>query len=375
MKSRKLTFLFAAAMMLALTYVPSASAGGKTIWENPENPCNKVSLSGSIRYRYEQDSVTVNGTPADYSGTNDTDRDRQRIRVRLGFKIQTGGGVTGVVRLTTDGGKDSQNETLEGLEGANASNRYDLNVDRGYVTWKHGSGISLTGGKFGNPAKQLSGAWYNGNNSVEGMAVGFGAPVGDGKIKLVVAKIIINEENFDADDDDTALQAGLHWSGNVGDIKLDVAFTNLSFDYTEAAAGTDTAYNLMLVGAKMGPFKGGIEYFNSDVDTDCSGCESSDKSGMVIHVRYKINDMLGIRVYHYDMGDFSQPLPQTDFAEKANFTGQRIQLDVKAAGMTMDFRYLTQKIKNDNAAFSPSYMGNDGEDTVTRIQANFIVGF
>ena len=374
MKSRKLIFLFAAALMMALTYVTPAQAGGKTIWENPENPCNKVSLSGSVRYRYEQDSRDT--------GSSTDDRNRQRVRTRLGFKVMTGHGVTAGVRLSsrTDN-STSANQDLKGFD--NGGGAYTVGFDRGYVKYNHGSGFWLIGGKWGNPAKQLSGAWFNGNYNPEGIALGYSAAVGDGKIKLSLAQIIMNEKGWLDEGDDTALQASLHWGGKVGDIKIDAAFTNLAIDET-AAGGTDTAWNLIVLGAGMGPIKGGVEYFTSDVDEALyTGGESDDTTGMVVHVRYKINDMLGVRAYYYSMGAVSAPVPQSDFAESANFTGTRIQLDVKAAGVNMDFRYYTQSVKNDkisSATASALQSGGNGymHSTLkdhTRIQANFVVGF
>ena len=381
MKSRKLVFLFAAAMMLALTYVPSASAGGKTIWENPENPCNKVSLSGSLRFRYEQNSVdAISAADPAYSGANTTDRDRQRVRVRLGMKINTGHGVTAGARFTTDGGLDSQNATLAGTLGGGGpdnSARYSLNVDRAYVMYGHGSGFWVIGGKWGNPAKQLSGAWFNGNHSPEGIALGFGTAVGDGKLGVSVAQLILAERNFNKDGDMKATQIEGQWGGSVGgDVKLNVGVTNLTMDF--ATSGLDNiSYTLIVLGAKWNQISGGVEFFTSDdKDKDTAGGESSDNGGLVVHVRYKINDMLGVRAYMYDMGDDAAPLPQTDFGQRANFTGTRIQLDVKAAGVNMDFRYYTQKIKNDNAAYLSGNVDHmDNEDSHTRIQANFVVGF
>ena len=380
MKSRKLVFLFAAAMMLALTYVPSASAGGKTIWENPENPCNKASLSAGIRYRYEMDSRSgddVDGNGIDDAVEGDTDanggdRNRQRIRLRLGFKVMTGSGVTAAGRITTNTGSlDSANQTLSGFTGG-----YGVGFDRAYVKYKSG-GFWIQGGKNGNPAKQLSGAWFNGNFNPEGISLGFGTAAGDGKFNLSLAQFIVAEKNWIRDGDDTAIQAALHWGGKVGGIKLDVAATNLTV--TDTAPGADSdAFTLFVVGVGMGPIKGGIEYFTSDIDTG----DSDDKVGMVVNVRYKINDMLGVRAYFYDMGAASAPIPQTDFPESSNFTGTRIQLDVKAAGVNMDFRYYTQSVKNDNitpaiaAAIAPGngYM-HSGLTDHTRMQANFVVSF
>ena len=369
-------------MMLALTYVPSASAGGKTIWENPENPCNKVSLSGGIRYRYETDSrsgddVDGNGILDAVEGVtaaNGGDRNRQRIRLRLAFNVMTGGGVTAGGRINTKvTALDSGNEDLDGLAGG-----YGVGFDRAYVKY-NSSGFWVIGGKWGNPAKQLSGAWFNGNFNPEGIALGYSAAAGDGKINLSLAQVMITEKFWNEDGDDTAMQVALHWGGKIGDIGLDVAGTSLTISHT-ATGVDDTAYMLFVVGAGMGPIKGGIEYFTSDWDDP--NIEDADKTGFVVNVRYKINDMLGVRAYLYDMGIVSAPVPQTDFPESANFTGTRIQLDVKAAGMNMDFRYYTQTVKTDDvpanvaAALAPGN-GNMhvGLTDHTRIQANFVVGF
>lgn len=385
MKSRRLVFLFAAALAMAFNYATPAQAGGKAVWENPENPCNKLILKGDMRYRMETNEST------DQSGASDvkTKDTRRRIRLRFGGVYNTGMGVSAGFRLATNGGNlSSQHQTL-GL-GGNAGSNTAWGTDRAYLQYAHGSGLLVIAGKAGIPILQLSDAWWDTDLSPEGYVIAY---TGVENLTIGVTRYVITERKdvqssaTDGDEDDLVTAITVAYGMEAGPVNLKLGATSATWangQGTNKPAGTkDVTYNLIVVGAKMDQLSGGIEYFTSNAGTTSSdlnqsltwsgshtGFESADKTGMVIHVRYKINDMLGIRAYYYDMGALSAPIPQDDFQMMDNFTGTRLQLDIAFAGMKIDLRAYNQSSKNNDI---------DGTDAskwkASRLQANFNVGF
>ena len=369
MKSRKLMFFFAAVIAAAFTYVTPAQA--KNVWENPDNPCNKLSLGGDVRYRYETDSEDKVTSRA---------RDRQRVRIRLSAKYTTGAGIEAGFRLATAASSlKSPHQTLGiGNTTGDAGTNESFGLDRGYVKYTHGSGFWVWGGKNALPAKQFSEAWWDGDVQPEGIALGFKTEAGGGKLKVTLAQFIAEEAGWDDTDDssdiliskdETLTLLGLHYAFEPAGLKADIAAYNMTWGAQESGV-SDISYTLIVLGAGKGMFKGGIEYFTSDADEAAligAGSESSDTQGLVVHVRAKLTDMFGLRVYFYDMGAISAPVAQDDFPDQSNFTGTRIQLDINAGnGMKIDIRHYNQSAKNDTA-FT--------KDDHSRIQANFNVKF
>ena len=365
MKSRKLMFFFAAVIAAAFTYVTPAQA--KNVWENPDNPCNKLSLGGDVRYRYETDSEDTGASKS---------RDRQRVRVRLSAKYTTGAGIEAGFRLATNSSDTfSPHQTLAVQKnGAGFGTNESFGLDRGYVKYSHGSGFWVWGGKNAMPAKQYSEAWWDGDVQPEGIALGFNTEAGGGKLKFSLAQFIMEEAKWDntggadtanIDKDETLTLFGFHYAFEPAGLKADIAVYNAGYS-SQVNGVSDTSYTFILLGASKGMFKGGIEYFTSDADTDGANQESSDADGLVVHVRAKLTDMFGVRVYFYDMGDLSAPMAQDDFPDQSNFTGTRVQLDINAGnGMKIDLRHYNQSEKNDKL----------GADDHSRIQANFNVKF
>lgn len=396
---KKFTYLIAVAMLATLGYTGSAEAG-KTVWSSSDNPCNKLSLNGSVRVRFGFDNRDDGN-----SGTNDS-RDRERVRARLGATYMTGKGITAGVRLThsllntstfkdttetssttrTSGDINSPHQTL-GVAGGLPATVWD----RVYIAYNAPNGAWVAGGIVGFPAWQQSEAWWDTDIPAQGIVLGWNGKTGNGKLSAVLARIILNEnswtgDNGGSDTDTTAILLGLHHATKISSYKVDFSAYGLSVDDQGSTtspqfAGGEAFYSIIGARAARGGMKIGFEYFWADIEDALigTGNEDSDDIGFVIYVRGKFNNAWGGRLYYYNVGVASCPgmgaLCQDDFPSSSNFTGFRAQIDYKAvSGYKLDIRYYNQSAKNDD--ISVSGVGAMGSNTdASRLQFNFNVGF
>jgi hypothetical protein len=405
MKFRKIIFLFAAALMMAFTYAPPAHAGGKTIWSNPDNPCNKLTLFGDARFRFEQTTDSRRD-----GATTDDNEDRMRIRLRFGAKYGTGGPMSAGFRLISGGGRGTGGGSLQSphqtLGTTNGGGEFE--IDRAYVKFSKAGGF-IWAGKNAMPIWHHTEVQWDTDIQPEGIAFGWGGEVGNGKLNASLGYFVLNENRWAKDGDDMLTSFGLDYKTSIGDIGLRIGASMLSVTEGDStghslnttAVGTDggkggdldggsESYNKLAVMAKWNILKVGAEYFIGGVDsthrdvrcpatTDCD-----DTTGFVVYVRAKVNNMIGLRVYLYDIGMFSMPLvgalAQDDLPYATNWTGTRFQVDLNVTkGLKWDIRLYNQKVKNDDitvAGAGGAMRGITGEEhTVTRIQTNFNVKF
>ncbi len=373
------------AMALPLCLSVSA-ADAKTLWANPDNAENNFSIGGDLRFRYEMDH------DSSQSGSKKKDRTRSRIRIRVGGVYNTGSGIEAGWQLAT--GSDSLHSphqdlgmngsvtttTTTTISGTTATSKTSLaknpafGTDKGYIKYKTG-GFSIWGGKNSWGIMQVSEAWLDGDINPEGINLGFKT----GGLEAMVAQYIFNQNSFTSADD-TMLMYGLKY-GNK-EAGYDVAYYGIST--SEAAAGNlaggATTYSMLEGKMNVGMWTLGAEYFLSGMDDAHvgAGAKSSDKNGMTVLVGAKLSDSMGVKLFYYDIGQGAVlekgAYAQDDFAYSANFTGTRLQLDLKPVdGLDVDLRWYNQATKNKNLTAASGNMSGDNTDS--RIQLNFNVKF
>lgn len=117
---------------------------------------DRLQWEGDLRLRY-QSTQFADGGPgindfnvANNVGLNNTTEDRNltRVRARLGVNIKVNDWLNGGLRLTTGALNDpiSPNQTLE-----TASSKYEINLDRVFLSTQITPDLSLVAGRFANP--------------------------------------------------------------------------------------------------------------------------------------------------------------------------------------------------------------------------------
>ena len=164
----------------------------------------RVSLSGDLRLRFQNDSFSADNMPNSYknylainSAGGDTkagaaaflntteDRFRERLRMRVGLDAKVTDGVSAGIRLATGSLTDpvSTNQNL-----GTSSNRYQFSVDQAYLRYdlKHGSDqpwMSLWAGKMPSPWVSTDLVW-DPDLQFDGVAGKFNYSFGDKKTRL-----------------------------------------------------------------------------------------------------------------------------------------------------------------------------------------------
>ncbi len=117
---------------------------------------------------------------------------------------------------------------------------------------------------------------------------------------------------------------GVHGALQPGGIKLDLAYYALSLTEAEdnSLIAGDATYNVLVASGKIaGNYTVGAEYLFSDVKNNDM---TSDKNGMALYVKAKLNKTWGLRYYYFDIGVASVAergiYSQDDFPHSSNFT-------------------------------------------------------
>jgi len=378
-------FILICALITPLFLFTGKGEAAKTIWQNPGDAANKLALYGDGRVRYEVDNDT----------TKSDNRDRMRIRVRFGAIYNTGAGIeTGFRLRTATNSLQSPHHTLSVASTAEETN---FGLDRGYIKYSSPVGLWVWAGKNAMPIfYQTTQFWDAYDLQPEGIFGGYKTDLGkNGKIKLTLGHIIINEEGFASDD--SGFLYSIHGALNPGNYKIDLAFNGLSLTDQNGAGGKkvslmagDATYGEVSLKVKRSWLIVGTEFLFSDVADGKigTGHETDDKNAFTVYGRVKFNKWFGARLYYYDVGvasvaEFGR-FSQDDFPFSSNFTGIRAQLDFKTPlGVNIDVRYYTQDTKNENltAQIDPAtgktagfVMTGKGR-TRSRAQVNFNVAF
>ncbi|HUO44285.1 MAG TPA: putative porin [Burkholderiales bacterium] len=122
---------------------------------------NRISLSGDIRLRGEQDSFpdgsVPNAPPAiqQLFGTNinntTEDTASMKLRLRLALQIKVADTVSAGARLATGGTGSGSNPVSTNQTLGSYGSRYTLGVDRAWITYAPASWFLVTGGRIANP--------------------------------------------------------------------------------------------------------------------------------------------------------------------------------------------------------------------------------
>ena len=182
-------------------------------WAQPEalpEWLDRFTFEGDLRLRYQNDNLPSGNTAAgpDYFGdvnslatraadmvgvnaNTQANRDRYRLQARLGVQAKVTDSVQAGIRLATGNTNDrvSTNQTL----GQNF-NKYQLMLDRAYLTYKPIESITLTGGRIANPFFGTDLVWDPDLN-FEGFAATYRQRFGSTEPYLTVGYFPLRENN------------------------------------------------------------------------------------------------------------------------------------------------------------------------------------
>ena len=283
----------------------------------------KLKVKGDLRLRQEFRN--------DANGSSKRE-DRQRYRARIAVEGQVTDTVTAGVRMASNGGATSTNETLgDGFENDT------VYFDRAYINWTPLSGLDLMGGKIKQPWEQVSGGLvWDGDVNPEGGAARYTA-------KLAGAKAMLGGSIYDYD----ANKAGAFTSGGGNDstkYSLQEIFGSLNInaglpltvygqyvvngDADGLNDGEDTAW-LLGVETKMGRWKASYDYRETELnavngafnDSDFAGGRT-DSEGNRWKLSYKIDKNFSVGTTYIDSevgqlnGDLDSDIWQIDLKAK-----------------------------------------------------------
>jgi len=229
---------------------------------------DRFTFEGDIRLRMDSFHLGKSNTPAGYSNTltgysanmnydgnlsrgadlaNDTsvntqeDFNRTRLRLRFGATARVSDMVTAGFRIGTGSttGPTSTNQTM-----GQGFNKYSLVLDRGFLTLKPTSWLSLTGGRIANPFFSTDLVWADDLN-FEGVAANVSLPFSHSVTGFAtVGWFPLRTDNplQTTSRDLTGLQAGLKWQ-LATKTELKVATALYDFRGIVGARETDIRYN------------------------------------------------------------------------------------------------------------------------------------
>ena len=189
----------------------------------------KVKFKGDFRYRHEWFDEE----------RKDRNRARQRIRFRLGMEAHPTEDMSVYARFVT-GGSDpvSTNQTLDG-----GFSTKGFMLDKAYVDYHPASlkGLHLLAGKLGNPLYRVSDLVWDGDLSLEGLALTYSTSVSETtNVFMNCGAFWVNENSSAEDQMLYACQMGL-----TQQITEDAKFTvgASHYNYYNLRAGTGVVYD------------------------------------------------------------------------------------------------------------------------------------
>jgi len=153
----------------------------------------KLKVKGDLRLRQEFRN--------DSNGSSKRE-DRQRYRARIAIEGQISDAVKAGVRMASNGGATSTNETL-GDGFANDT----VYFDRAYINWSPLAGLDLMGGKIKQPWEQVSGGLvWDGDVNPEGAALRYTTKLGGAKIIGSAGHFVLDDIDGYSFDEDMTMQ-------------------------------------------------------------------------------------------------------------------------------------------------------------------------
>jgi len=243
----------------------------------------KLKVKGDLRLRQEF-----------RNDTNSSSReDRQRYRARIAIEGQVSDTVKAGVRMASNGGATSTNETLG--DGFRNDTVY---FDRAYINWQPLEGLELMGGKIKQPWEQVSGGLvWDGDVNPEGGALRYTAKLGGAKIIGSAGHFVLDDVNGYSFDEDMTMQfAQLAAKFKVAGAKAKVGVSVYDYDENKSNAlitggGNDSSkYSLQEMFGSVSvkapiPLKFYAQYVIND---DADGVNSGEDTAWLLGVQTKL---------------------------------------------------------------------------------------
>lgn len=322
----------------------------------------KLKIKGDLRLRQEFRNDTNGSSKRE---------DRQRYRARIAVEGQVTDTVKAGVRMASNGGATSTNETL-GDGFANDT----VYFDRAYINWSPLNGLDLMGGKIKQPWEQVSGGLvWDGDVNPEGAAARYTTKLAGAEIIGSVGHFVLDDiDGFSFDEDQTMRYGQLAAKFNLAGAKAMLGGSIYDYDANKVGAftsgggndstqyslqevfgsvsikaplplkfygqyvvnddadgindGEDTAW-LLGVEAKMGPWKASYDYRETELnavngafnDSDFAGGRT-DSEGNRWKLSYKIDKNFSVGTTYIDSevgslnGDLDSDTWQIDLKAK-----------------------------------------------------------
>lgn len=245
----------------------------------------KIKIKGDLRLRQEFRNDT---------GSSKRE-DRQRYRARVGIYSDVTDNVQAGVRIASNGGATSTNETL-GDGFSNDAVYFDL----AYINWQPLDGLEVIGGKFKKPWKEVSGGLiWDGDVNPEGGSLRYTTKLGAAKVTATAGHLVLDDVDGYSFDEDQSVRFGqLAAEFKVAGAKALLGASLYDYDANKAGAfisggGNDaTGYQLQEVFGSVSvkallPLKFYGQYVkNSDAD----GINSGEDTAWLLGVQTKVGN-------------------------------------------------------------------------------------
>jgi len=285
----------------------------------------KIKVSGDLRVRQEYQTEDT-GT-----GSGDGE-DRQRYRARVGVYADVTDNVQAGVRLVSNGGATSTNETL-GDGFANDTVYFDL----AYINWQPLDGLEVIGGKMAQPwQKNKTGLVWDGDVNPEGGALRYTTKLGDATLIGTVGHLVLNDiDGFSFDEDqtiqfaqlatefgETVLGVGMYVYDEDKQAGLISGVGNDSTEYAISEIFGETTFNLGL------PIKLYGQYAKNN---DANGVNSGEDTAWLLGTETKLSNWKASYDYREtELNAVNGAFNDSDFAGgRTDAKGHRLKLSYK----------------------------------------------
>tara|TARA_R110002111_G_scaffold107734_4_gene166202 strand:+ start:6847 stop:8025 length:1179 start_codon:yes stop_codon:yes gene_type:complete len=285
----------------------------------------KIKVSGDLRVRQEYQTEDT-GT-----GSGDGE-DRQRYRARVGVYADVTDNVQAGVRLVSNGGATSTNETL-GDGFANDTVYFDL----AYINWQPLDGLEVIGGKMAQPwQKNKTGLVWDDDVNPEGGALRYTTKLGDATLIGTVGHLVLNDiDGFSFDEDqtiqfaqlatefgETVLGVGMYVYDEDKQAGLISGGGNDSTEYAISEIFGETTFNLGL------PIKLYGQYAKNN---DANGVNSGEDTAWLLGTETKLSNWKASYDYREtELNAVNGAFNDSDFAGgRTDAKGHRLKLSYK----------------------------------------------
>jgi hypothetical protein len=244
----------------------------------------KLKVKGDLRLRQEYRNDTNGSSKRE---------DRQRYRARVAITGQVNESVKAGVRIASNGGATSTNETM-GDGFANDT----VYFDRAFINWQPIKGLELIGGKIAQPWQQVSGGLvWDGDVNPEGAALRYTTKLGGAKVIGSAGHFVLDDvDGFSFDEDQTMRFAQLAAKFKLGSAKTLLGASVYDYDanktgaFTSGGGNNSTEYRLQEIFGSVSikaplPLKFYAHYV---VNTDADGVNDGEDTASLIGVQTKL---------------------------------------------------------------------------------------